>query len=187
MQINISSLRSDRGASREVRFSVATLPELEWDASVTQCSPLSIEATVTNTGRGFLVRGGVSTDVELQCDRCLQRFRHHLVASLDEEYLPAIGQEGGNGDQGNHTEDQFAEASRFQGDVVDMTEAVCEQLLLALPLKALCKADCLGLCPACGKELNSGDCACQHDTIDPRLAELARLLEDRQGTESGDA
>jgi uncharacterized protein len=187
MLINISSLMGDPGASREIRFSVTTLAGLEWDESVTQCSPLDIEATITGTGPGFLVRGEVSTDLELQCDRCLRRFRHHLVASLEEEYLPATSQDNDGGDLGREVDNQFAEVSVFHGDVVDITEAVREQLLLALPSKALCMANCLGLCSTCGKELNSGDCACQHDTIDPRLAQLARLLDDEHDTDSGDA
>ena len=43
----------------------------------------------------------------------------------------------------------------------------------------LCREDCKGLCPKCGKDLNDGPCKCGEDQ-DPRLAVLAQLLENNQ-------
>ena len=50
-------------------------------------------------------------------------------------------------------------------------------LLLALPTKHLCREDCRGLCPRCGKNLNEGLCGCREDKVDPRLAVLAQLMD----------
>ena len=50
-------------------------------------------------------------------------------------------------------------------------------LLLALPTKHLCREDCRGLCPHCGKNLNEGLCGCREDKVDPRLAVLAQLMD----------
>ena len=60
--------------------------------------------------------------------------------------------------------------------VLDLTEALREQILLALPMQPLCRADCQGLCVQCGKNLNEGTCDCVQDTIDPRLVKLKELL-----------
>jgi uncharacterized protein len=51
-------------------------------------------------------------------------------------------------------------------------------IVMSLPTKLLCKDDCRGLCPDCGKNLNTGDCNCTKTEIDPRLAALAELLKD---------
>ena len=52
-----------------------------------------------------------------------------------------------------------------------------DYILLELPYKSLCREDCRGLCPMCGKNLNEGLCGCTHKSVDPRLAVLGQLLE----------
>jgi uncharacterized protein len=54
-----------------------------------------------------------------------------------------------------------------------------EQFYLALPMKPLCRADCKGLCPMCGTNLNRGTCDCKREWKDPRLSAL-KELRDRQ-------
>ena len=61
----------------------------------------------------------------------------------------------------------------YQGESADLYGAVEETLLLDLPLRLLCREDCKGLCPKCGKNLNEGDCGCVKKEIDPRLQGLA--------------
>lgn len=189
MQIDIGSLRGNQSDSLRVRFSVTTLPGLDWGESVVQLVPLSVEATVTNTGRSFLVCGEVRTELELQCDRCLRRFCHELAATLEEEYLPAAEAKAQRScdTASPEADSQFAQENVFTGDVIDLAEAVREQAILALPWKKLCSNDCLGLCPICGKDLNKGDCSCERETIDPRMASLARLLEAGQRDSSGES
>ncbi len=60
--------------------------------------------------------------------------------------------------------------------VLDIAELFAEETLLELPAKIVCKEDCLGLCPHCGKDLNDGKCSCTGKEIDPRLAILKTLL-----------
>lgn len=60
---------------------------------------------------------------------------------------------------------------------IDIDEALTEQILLELPLKHLCKEDCKGLCPKCGKDLNTGSCNCDTSDPDPRFDVLRKLLE----------
>ena len=44
---------------------------------------------------------------------------------------------------------------------LDLDELIRTDILLELPTKFLCKEDCKGLCPTCGKNLNEGACDCQ--------------------------
>ena len=61
---------------------------------------------------------------------------------------------------------------------IDLDTPLLEELIVSLDFVYLCKEDCKGLCFKCGKDLNDGDCGCaDHKEIDPRLAILAKLLD----------
>lgn len=66
-----------------------------------------------------------------------------------------------------------------EGQKIDLGTFVTETVLLNLPLRLLCREDCKGLCPKCGKDLNTGACECDHKEIDPRLAGLADFFKDK--------
>jgi uncharacterized protein len=68
-----------------------------------------------------------------------------------------------------------SEIGYYQGEGVLLEDVLKEQILLALPLKPLCKEDCRGLCVHCGKNRNAGDCGCTEERSDPRWAALAGL------------
>ena len=73
-------------------------------------------------------------------------------------------------------EEDTGEFIVVEGMRLDLTALVREDLLLALPAKFLCREDCKGLCPMCGKNLNDGSCSCKKP-IDPRLEALRQLLD----------
>jgi len=52
---------------------------------------------------------------------------------------------------------------------------VREQVLLAIPMSAVCREDCAGLCAQCGQNLNEKKCGCETKVIDPRLAPLKNI------------
>ena len=57
---------------------------------------------------------------------------------------------------------------------IDVTPAVREELILAVPQYVVCRDDCRGLCPRCGHDLNAGPCGCAPAT-DLRWQALAAL------------
>ena len=65
--------------------------------------------------------------------------------------------------------------SVFDGESIDVDEIVKEQILLAVPARTLCREDCQGMCPECGVDLNTGQCNCAVDEVDPRWAALKDL------------
>jgi len=65
----------------------------------------------------------------------------------------------------------------IEKNCVDIDPALLEAILLEFPMTFLCKEDCRGLCPKCGKDLNEGDCSCPKKEIDPRLEILKKLLD----------
>ena len=69
---------------------------------------------------------------------------------------------------------------------LEVDEQLVEMLTLEFPSKLLCREDCAGLCPQCGKNLNNGPCACSKQETDPRLAPLAAWLERHKEAASKD-
>ena len=70
-------------------------------------------------------------------------------------------------------------AERVLRLVPDAGELVREDIILSLPYRFLCREDCKGLCPVCGKNLNTGSCGCRSGKVDPRLEILKKLIDDK--------
>ena len=120
----------------------------------------------------FRLVGRLSTALELACSRCLEPFALPVDADFDVRYLP---QSENTGDEREIEEDDLSVAF-YRDDVVDLGQLMEEQFYLAVPMKPLCRADCKGLCPNCGANLNAETCGCQARWEDPRLAGLKALM-----------
>jgi uncharacterized protein len=116
------------------------------------------------------VRGKLETDLEVPCARCLDPVQLPVQRSFDLLYRP-LGTDAGQ--QELSVTDAEAEIGYYSGEGLLLEDALREQVLLAVPLKALCREDCKGLCPHCGKNLNEeGACNCADEVEDPRWAAL---------------
>jgi uncharacterized protein len=67
------------------------------------------------------------------------------------------------------------DVSIYDGEKIDLTDLVREQILLDLPTQILCQEDCKGLCQKCGANLNEVNCNCEENEIDPRWSALKNL------------
>jgi len=99
---------------------------------------------LTRTNRGILVRGTVNTGVEVTCSRCLNRFRCPLTFTIEEEYFPVIEVSSG---APLSPPDEPGSFIIDEHHVLDLTEAIRQYALLAMPMKPLCREDCTGLSP----------------------------------------
>ena len=131
------------------------------------------EVRLMRTNRSILVKGALRTEVELTCSRCLSLFSSPLTLDIEEEYIPTVDVVSGvplvlSEEPGSFTIDEH--------HVIDLTEAIRQYTLLAIPMKPLCREDCAGLCQHCGYNLNQGQCSCPAQEVDPRWSELTKLL-----------
>ncbi len=134
-----------RFASREIKEQEgltysAPLPRAEFaggnlfgDASLEDPCRLDLEFSVG--GSSILLQGRVQGGWRLPCSRCLAPHRAELNAELEETY--PLSQE-----------------------TIDVGEEIRQALVLSVPERSLCRAECKGLCPRCGKNLNLGTCGC---------------------------
>jgi len=115
------------------------------------------------------LRGRLSAGIELQCARCLEPVPQEITREFELLYRP-LGADAGR-DELSVT-DAEAEIGYYEGEGLLLEDVLREQVLLALPLKVTCRADCKGLCPHCGKNLNREQCSCVVPAEDPRWAAL---------------
>jgi uncharacterized protein len=135
-------------------------------------APVTLGFDVFKDKEQFRLDGAVKTLLELPCSRCLEPFRCPVDAHFELHYRP-LAQNTGEGEREIREED-FS-AAFYENDEIDLGELMREQFYLALPMKPLCTAECLGLCPSCGTNLNRGTCDCRREWEDPRFAALKAL------------
>jgi uncharacterized protein len=124
------------------------------------------------TVQDIRVAGGFSVRIELPCARCLDPVVEDLKRDFDLLYRPQ-GTDAGKEELSITAAD--AEISYYQGDGLLLEDMLREQVMLALPLKAICRENCKGLCPHCGKNLNVEQCSCTEPIEDPRWAALKEI------------
>lgn len=129
------------------------------------------------TDRGLLATVTASANEATVCSRCATEIEWPLSIEFKEEYLPFTDPRTGTRVKVYEGEECF----RIDDDwVLDLTEGLRQYILTAEPLQPLCKADCLGLCPECGTDLNETSCDCGAHT-DDRWAALAALNKESEG------
>ena len=124
--------------------------------------PLSWNVMVVNSGDGqLLVTGSVSGIAEGTCGRCLERFELPLTGEIEGYWLTT---DPGEDIPEDLAEDEFEIIGEDRQ--MDLFPFIQAALVLALPFVPLCREDCKGLCPQCGKNLNEGPCTCERDSDD---------------------
>lgn len=129
-------------------------------------TPLRVTGRLSAAGAGrFYWHGRLAGDVVLPCRRCLADATVHVQ---DEAHV--IFAEAGS----DESEDPDVYVLDERSKQIDLRPAVREQWMLNAPGFALCRDDCRGLCPRCGKDLNEGPCECA-DARDARWDALRRV------------
>lgn len=118
------------------------------------------------------VNGSLATSLEISCARCLEPIVQDVKRDFDLLYRP-LGADAGRDEMS--VTDAEAEISYYEGDGIVLEDVVREQVLLAVPVKVVCREDCKGLCPHCGKNLNQEQCSCGAEQEEPRWAALKEI------------
>lgn len=129
--------------------------------------PLEVRAQVQSVGDDVLVRGTLSGTVGMECRRCLVSVAVEVDVPVSMLFRPDL----------DPVEAEAEEVYTYSGKEreLDLTAAVREQVLLAVPKYAVCRNACRGLCPRCGANLNEMECRCEVEETDERWAALRKL------------
>lgn len=132
-------------------------------------TPITVIGSIYNVGEQVFLTCNITTDLEARCGRCLKTFTYPMITKMNVELV----------DEGKVSEDDDTEdIIVYEDKIIDFDEIIKEEILANVPMKVLCDENCKGLCGVCGKDLNVESCQCNSsdDNIDPRLAELKKLL-----------
>ena len=149
-------------------------------ADFKQVEPLEVRATAELMEGHIRVSGSLQTKIELVCARCLEPVVEDVSRDFDLFYRPLNGAGNAKPEEEIRLRQDDTEIGFFKGQGLFLADVLAEQVMLALPMKAICRSDCRGLCPHCGANLNHDGCRCETHAADPsRIAgPLARLKQD---------
>ncbi|MBN1273669.1 MAG: DUF177 domain-containing protein [Candidatus Aminicenantes bacterium] len=153
--------------SREFEFPSTDLVE----ESAVFLRPLHADLHIKMIGDEIIIKGTITTCVSFICSRCLVPFEFPIDSKFDLIYFP-------------EERDEFKEQLEkddlgrlfYHSQNIDLEEIVLEQLNLSFPVKPLCSKNCQGICPVCGKLIQSGECVCVKEDSDPRLDKLKYFI-----------
>jgi len=128
---------------------------------------VTLRGTLTKDKATYFLQGEADAVLSMECARCLRPVKVDLQFPVEESFCDTPG------------EDEWP----VTDGAVDLGAALADNLLPQLSAKMLCREECKGLCSVCGKDLNDGDCGCQKDVGDERLAVLKQWFSDNE-TES---
>ncbi len=140
-------------------------------------SPMKVSGEITNTAGYMRMTLTMSLEYVAQCARCLSPVAGEFTLDLEKTVAPRDL-------LGDLDEDKLDEFAIIEDGFLDMDEQLREELEMEFPMRFLCKEDCKGLCSKCGKNLNEGDCDCDHTDFDPRMEPLRKLLEQMKNEEN---
>jgi uncharacterized protein len=107
------------------------------------------KVTLIQLDESVVVKGEMTAEVQLICDRCLDNFDTEQKFTFEREYLY---------DRKTKSEENLFIDKNLN---VDLTEPIHDELLLAIPTQNFCQAECKGLCAGCGHNLNRDKCTCK--------------------------
>lgn len=167
MQINVAQLLKEPvGAKRSYK-----IDEL---AGENDENHVTGEIDLIRTNRGILVMGTLVTEIIGSCARCLGPAHIPVTFTMEDEYFPMI-----DICSGEHLKASADECTISENHILDLYEAIRQYIIMATPTKILCKPECQGLCPVCGKEIAKGDCGHGNKSYDHRWDKLVQEKESK--------
>lgn len=167
MFLDIRDLERD-----QMVFDGQVLPgRIDFGGDLRQVEPLEVRGTAALLASEIRLQGSLRTVMEVPCARCLEYTRRPVELQFDLFYRPinTIARE-----EEVEVRPADLDIGFYHGNGLWLEDVLKEQILLALPMKSICRPDCAGLCPQCGQNRNLADCGCR-PAADERWTPLAKL------------
>lgn len=129
-----------------------------------------LHGSITNDAGYVRLTLEISCPYVTACARCLKEVRGVFTFGYERTVATKGTLEGAEAEE---SDDYLV----IEDAKLDIDDRLREELEMQFPYRFLCREDCRGLCPKCGKDLNEGDCSCDLSEPDPRFAVLQQLLD----------
>ncbi len=154
LTIDLTKIKDDLGSKLTVKREF-DLDKINIHGNeISMAQPGKLDLDIFNSDTTYLVIGQVSLRLKTSCTRCLKEFIMPLSFDLDLQI----------------------DKDEVEQDEIEIAQDIIEGIILSFPSQAICDEGCQGLCPSCGVNLNQKDCNCMMHKVDPRLADLEKLL-----------
>jgi len=147
---------------------------VDFGADFKQAGLLDWSVTAERAGEDIRIAGTVNVSLELPCSRCLEPAKLDVKKTFD-LFFRQRAQAMFDEDEEIELTEPETRTAFFTGTQLAIADILREQILLALPMKALCTVDCKGLCPHCGTNLNAGTCNCPQEDLNPHMSTLLEI------------
>ena len=165
MLLNVKPILHTPGKRLDFQFEL-DLSDMEFSGRYPISRPVAVSGEVRNTAGILELTLNARSTLDAVCDRCGKAF----VQEKDVLFACMLAEELQN--------EENDEIVLLEDGMVDVGDLARTAFILEMDTKTLCSEDCKGLCPRCGADLNLGPCSCKKE-VDPRLAALAKLLENK--------
>ena len=129
-----------------------------------------LDGRLEPAGDGYLLRGTLRGELIASCARCLEPAPVPIESAMTVNFVER--------DEREDVEDEDAEDDivSFQNGVIDLSLPIRDEILLAVPMTAVCRPDCAGICPVCGRNRNMTPCDCEKQALaTSKLGALAKF------------
>ncbi|MCR4675524.1 MAG: DUF177 domain-containing protein [Lachnospiraceae bacterium] len=120
-------------------------------------------------GKKLYVSGSTKVSFISPCDRCLEEVEIEIPVKISEEFFIS---------NDIITCDEEEGVICIEENSLDVDCLVVNEILVNWPAKVLCKEDCKGICPVCGKNRNIEECDCDTSVMDPRMQQFQDVFKD---------
>lgn len=174
MQIELKHIKGD---VLEQEFSClarefSQLVDLAETDGVRFVDPIRFRLRLQRSGRMVEVDGCFEATLEIPCARCLAVYTRPLTERFALTFTPQADEET--------LEERQLEADdlgliSYRDERLELTDPLQDQLLIAVPIRALCHDACRGLCPVCGADLNQNPCDCEKKPFNNKFSALSQI------------
>lgn len=154
-----------------------SVPELGGELAIVPTATLQ----AYKIGSELYLDGRIEGALDLECSRCLVRYRSPLREPFRLVLEPAGARVPSEPEAARELSrwgvclaDEF-EMGWFHGPEIDLRSLLRESVALAVPVQPLCREDCRGLCPRCGVDRNLETCECEAERPTSPFAALEAL------------
>ncbi len=159
MKIDVSKIRSIKNASLDIDITDKIKGLANGMNDYKFVENVNFKGSMENSDGVLRLKGHLKAAYSTKCFRCLKEIRNCVELNISEIFSTA---------KNNGYEDAYL----YEGEYVEIDDAIRDNIFLNMPMKKVCSIDCKGLCPSCGKDMNTEKCNCKIDVSDPRLEGL---------------
>jgi len=142
------------------------------DAAVTLSKEgVRLEGRLEPAGDGYLLRGNLRGVLTASCARCLEPAPVVIDSPMAISFV-----ESDEDDDEEEEDEAQDDVVKFEHGLIDVSNPIRDEILLAVPMSVICREDCAGICPSCGRNRNLTPCDCEKHAIDTsKLGALAKI------------